>query len=80
MSQKEKTELLQDDFTFDSIWTKLPQISTYQCLLIFMVTVTGGAASGLVVLWPVFAQYEPRFECVEQGTGCAFYFRSCWHF
>ena len=27
---------------------------------------TGGAQGGMIVLWPVFAQYEPRFECAQQ--------------
>ena len=30
-------------------------------------TLTSGAASGLIVLWPVFAQFTPDFECADQA-------------
>ena len=27
---------------------------------------TGGVQGGMIALWSVFAQYEPRFECAQQ--------------
>ena len=65
MTKSETSDLLEENFNFDKIWKKLPEISSYQMFLICVVATTVGGANGLVVIWPIFGQFTPKFECEE---------------
>ena len=65
VDKSEDSDLLENSFNFDQIWRKLPEVSSYQMLLICLLAATVGGANGLVVIWPIFGQFTPDFQCTE---------------
>ena len=65
MSDEKKTfvEKSDENFSFDEIWNVLPHISWYQYLLLGLCGINTGFGGGTLVMYPMFAQYEPPYTC-----------------
>ena len=50
----------------DDVWARLPHISKKQFFWLAVLS-WNGAGCGISYAFPVFGQYQPDFECFDQG-------------